>query len=105
MTVDEEFDLTDPPPTEEDLAIVAATSAGILAELDRALLAEALPDWRKMARVVANAMTAMKPALPTLSHAYYVYRLRDFVASGAIEARGDVQIMRFCELRSPRGEP
>ena len=105
MTTDDEFDMTDPPPTEEDLAIVASTPASVLAALDKALLDAASTDWRKMARVVGNAMAELKAELPDLSHSYYVYRLRDFVASGSLEARGDLQIMRFCELRRPTGAP
>ena len=105
MAADEEFDMTDPPPTAEDLAIVASASADVLAKLDKALLNAASKDWRKMARLVGNAMAELKSAVPDLSHSYYVYRLRDFVASGLLEARGDLTIMRFCELRRTAGEP
>jgi hypothetical protein len=104
MTADEEFDMTDPPPTAEDLAIVASASADVLAKLDKALLDAASKDWRKMARLVGNAMAELKSVVPDLSYSYYVYRLRDFVASGVLEFRGDLTIMRFCELRRTAGE-
>jgi hypothetical protein len=105
MTHDEEFDMTDPPPTAEDLAIVASVSADVIAKLDKALLNAASNDWRKMARLVGNAMAEAKPVVPDLSYSYYVYRLRDFVASGVLEFRGDLTIMRFCELRRTADEP
>lgn len=104
MSVDDEFDPRDPPPTAEDLAMIASAPREVVAKLDKALMDATSKDWRKMARLVGDAMLELDSVLPELSDSYYAYRLRSFIEAGALEARGDVSIMRFCEIRRPAGE-
>ena len=99
MSFADEFNLDDDPPSAEEMALVRQAGMDTRKRLDEALLRSASYSWRKMARLVADAMTEMKSDLPEVSDSYYSYRLRELVASGRLEARGRLSIMRFCELR------
>ena len=99
MSGSDNFEITDEPPTPEELAIVRDAGPETREKLDAALLRSASKTWRKMARLVADAMIEMEPTLPTVSYAYYGHRLRQLVETGILESRGELSVMRFCELR------
>ena len=99
MSFADEFNLDDELPSVEEVELVRQAGTDTRNRLDQALLRSASNSWRKMARLVADAMTEMESALPGVSDSYYSYRLRELVASGRLEARGKLSIMRFCELR------
>jgi len=102
---DTEFSLDDLPPDAEEEARYAALTQQQRLLIDQLLLARSSNTWQKMARIVATAMLDVPSDLADLSYGYFAQRLRHFVATGQLEARGNLSVMRHCELRlrSPSG--
>ena len=87
-----------PPLTAEERAVVSRLTESQRQAIDAALLAEVLPRWRKVAMVVACAM--YRPThVPGLPDTYYGQRISALVDEGRIEAQGNVEYMRFSEVR------
>ncbi len=93
----------DPPHQPLDAAereAVAALTSSDVAHIDAAILRHVTGQWRKVAMIVVSAM-----AEPGLVHGlpdvYFAERLKLLVASRRVEARGDLDRMRFSEARSP----
>lgn len=82
----------------EDLELIAALSSSQVQAIDAALLAAADSKWRKVAFLVATAMTSAA-RIPGLPDIYYAQRVREMVARGRLEARGVLSRMRYSEVR------
>ena len=91
----------DPPLSPEELHAVSALGAGELAEVDRALLRHATARWRKVAFVVASAMSDSACEEVKLPDIFFAQRVRELVNLGALEASGNLGYMRFSEVRLP----
>jgi hypothetical protein len=96
---DPDFTLDDPPPTPEESARNAALTEDQRRLIDTLLLKNASDTWRKMARIIASAMLEVPVELKDISDSYFAGRLRDLVATGQLESRGHLAVMRHCELR------
>ena len=81
----------------EEEAFVRNQDAAAIAELDERLLAECSVQWRKAARVVAATMSS-KSMAPL---GFLARRLDALSAAGRLEARGDLNYIRFSEVRLP----
>jgi hypothetical protein len=101
MPSPDETPYRDPLPTPLDLEIVAAAGPDVLKRIDAALLQAASHDWVKMARLVGDGVLELRTALPNVTDAYCMHRLRELVSLGRLEADGDMHLMRFCRLRQP----
>ena len=87
-----------PPLTPEERARVSRLTRQQLLAIDEALLAEVRPRWRKVAMVVACAMG--RPShIKGIPDTFYGQRMCALVAEGRIEAQGNVEYMRFSEVR------
>lgn len=95
MTIDSDEDRL---PDAQELELIAAPSEARIRAIDAALLAAASADWRKLAFLVAHAMTgpARARGIPDV---YYAERVRQLIAKGVLEARGNLSRMRYCEVR------
>lgn len=81
-------------------ARVEALSQCQVAATDEALVSAAAPQWQKVARLVAEAMTSNWPNKPSgIADVYYAQRVNRLVQKGILEARGDLRRMRFSEVR------
>ena len=69
--------------------------------LDSALIGGALTSWRKVARVVGDALVTMQGQLQPLPLGVYVRRIEALAKGGELEARGNIQFMRVGEVRLP----
>jgi len=87
--------------TEEDEELVSLLGAPDLEVIDTALLAECASSWRKVARVVGTTMRKLQEDFPNLSDSYYALRVAELVASGCLESQGNLDYMRFSEVRLP----
>jgi hypothetical protein len=85
---------------EQQEAECRLTQAEIQA-LDSALIAGALTSWRKVARVVGDAMVTLQGQFQPVPLGVYVRRIEVLVKSGELEARGNIQFMRVGEVRLP----
>ena len=89
----------DPPPDSDDLRAIAQLSEEDLRVIDRAILASASKDWRKVALVVAVAMDAHPDHYYDIPDVFYSQRVRHLVSGGKLQAQGNLARMRFSEVR------
>jgi hypothetical protein len=84
-------------------AIVEALSTDQIAEIDKALLTNCNQRWRKVAAVVGFTMSddamASFPGVPDI---FYALRVRSLVENGVLEASGNLDYMRYSEVRLSR---
>ena len=69
--------------------------------IDNLLLANAHTKWRKVALVVALTMTDLKIRERGIPDLFYAQRVRKLVEEGRLESQGNLQEMRFSEIRLP----
>jgi hypothetical protein len=91
----------DPPLTPEQAIQVSRLKQEDLWEIDRVLLAEAAPTWRKVARIVEMTIKELSQRFPRVPDIYYAQRVRRLVAVGELESQGNLEYMRFSEVRLP----
>jgi hypothetical protein len=89
----------DPPLDVEQSLRVSKLSQSELQEIDRALLANAIDKWRKVARLVLGAMNELSAQIPDVPDTYYAQRIRNLVELGMLESQGNLAYMRFSEVR------
>lgn len=89
----------DPPLDGEDEAAVAALEESDVATIDRAILSRCDQRWRKVAYVVGFAMADRPQRLAGIPDRFYAMRVRALVEAGVLEAQGNLQRMRFSEVR------
>ena len=94
------YEPEDGPLDPRSLARVAALTPAQVAAVDAALMAATDGHWRKIAYVVAVAMT--DPAhVPGIPEVFYADRVRGLVRTGTLEHQGALSRMRSCEVRKP----
>jgi hypothetical protein len=87
----------------EEQAEVGLLQAKDLEAIDSALLAECAASWRKVARVVGAAMNSLQERYPNVPDGFYALRVAGLVSAGTLESQGNLEYMRFSEVR--RAEP
>lgn len=70
-----------------------------VARIDAALLAQANFQWRKVARVVGTAMLKQSHGIVGVPDVYYAKRVRVLVRRGVLQAQGNLNVMRYSEVR------
>jgi hypothetical protein len=75
--------------------------AADLQAIDAALLGDCAVSWRKVARVVGTAMRALQDSQPDIPAGYYAQRVALLVSAGRLESQGNLEYMRFSEVRLP----
>jgi len=73
-------------------------------DLDAIILSHARKEWQKVARIAAQTMQECDVAPTDDRLEAVVARVRDLVARGRLEAKGDVTRPRFSEVRLPADE-
>lgn len=88
------------PPTEEEQARIDKLTPEEIHVIDEAILASVSAQWRKVARVVGGAIIATAETVPDgVPDIFYGERVRQLVAAGKVESQGDLNCMRFSEIR------
>ena len=90
---------------EEEQKAVALLLPEQVARTDQALLRECSSQWRKVARVVGTALGALAGEFPHLPAGFCAQRIAELVAYGHLESQGNLQHMRFSEVRVPQQQP
>lgn len=93
-----------PPDTELDgdqQAIVAGLTAEQVALIDGRLIAECSTSWRKVARVAIPIVLEPPEGIAEVPDGYLARRVQVLVASGRLESQGNLDYMRFSEVRLP----
>jgi hypothetical protein len=91
----------DPPLNAEQRARVAMLTAKEVEDIDAMLLSNVTERWRKVAMVTGMVMTQAETREFGLPDIYYAERIRELAAKGAIESAGNLNHMRYTEIRLP----
>jgi len=97
----EEIPQPNPALTAEEQSAVAKLTAADLQVIDAAILANSSNRWLKVARVVTSAEDALSNSYPDLSYVFYAQRLIRLAEEGRLESQGNLEYMRFREIRLP----
>ena len=85
---------------EEEQAAAALTPSQV-ANIDGMLIANCAPSWRKVARVVMSALATDPEALADVPTGVFARRVKALVQAGQLECQGNLDYMRFSEVRLP----
>ncbi|AJQ84365.1 DUF3658 domain-containing protein [Xanthomonas oryzae pv. oryzae] len=94
--------LDDPPLDAEELEAAASLTSDDIQAIDCALIAASRASWSKVALVVSVAMDAYPDAYCDIPDIFYAQRIRYLVSAGHLEASGNLNRMRFSEVRLSR---
>lgn len=97
---DDEAD--DPPLTATQQAAADRLTAADLRTIDGALLRNLTGNYRKVAMIVSLAMGSDKSFYPDVIDVFYAQRLKLMVERGLVESVGDLNRMRYSEVRLPQ---
>ena len=97
----EEIPEINPPLTPEEQSASARLTEADLRIIDAEILANTSTQWHKVARVVMSATGALSDRFPDLPYVFYAQRLRRLAEEGRLESRGNLEFMRFSEVRTP----
>jgi hypothetical protein len=89
----------DKAPSDDSQDILTKLTAAQLVSIDEVLISECATSWRKVARVVAEAMDALDTSLPDIPDWFYAERVAMLVTSGKLTSQGNLAFMRFSEVR------
>jgi uncharacterized protein DUF3658 len=70
-----------------------------LHRIDECLLSHGSREWQKVARVIGSVMAVLGPQFPNAPHVFYAQRIKHLAEIGAIEAAGDLNRIRYSEVR------
>ena len=91
--------------TEEEIAAVATLRAADCEIIDAAILAHSASHWLKVARVMIHAENELIGRFPAISRRFYAERLKHLVQAGLLESQGNLNHLRFSEVRIPPPSP
>lgn len=101
--LNEEVREPDPDLTPAQKVLLEKLSNDEIQEIDELLLSHAKRGWRKVAMLVGLAMRDRKSELEGVPDIFYSQRVCALVEKGRLEAQGNLQYMRFSEVRLPKG--
>lgn len=85
--------------TQEQLKLVSGLSKTEIHEIDQALLSHASQRWQKVAKIVGTTMMKLPSPIQGIPDVYYATRIKFLVEAGALEAAGNLDYMRYSEVR------
>ena len=89
-------------PEAGEVELTARLSSHRLQEIDVTLVSHAKPTWLKVARVVHDALASGGFAVDDDAVDLHTRRVAGLVASGKLEAQGNLRRPRWSEVRLPR---
>jgi hypothetical protein len=98
-----EIPMANPPLSVEEQCVVAQLTDVDRQDIDAAILAQCSNHWFKVTRVTCDAEKALSDRYPGLSYIFYAQRLIQLVEQGRLESQGNLEHMRFSEVRLPNG--
>ncbi len=91
----------DPDLTLAQKTLVERLTEEQILEIDNLLLSHATRRWRKVAMLVGLAMMEDDKCPEGIPDVFYSQRIRKLVEEGRLESQGNLQYMRFSEVRLP----
>ena len=96
-----EIPIANPPLSSDEQAVVAGLTKTDLQVIDAAILANSSNRWLKVAMVVVRTEKELSDRYPGLLHVFYAQRLIHLANEGRLESRGNLEYVRFSEVRLP----
>ena len=96
-----------PPDTaldDEEERFIGQLSEAQISIIDDGLLADCRPSWRKVARIVGDALDKFPEDLADVPLGFFARRVKALVDAGRLESRGSLDDMHFSEVRLPHSE-
>ncbi len=93
-----------PPDTDlddEEERLAGQLSEAQIAVIDDALLADCESTWRKVARIVGDALDKLPDDLADVPVGFLARRAKALVEAGRLEAQGNLHYICFSEVRRP----
>ncbi len=87
--------------TPEEAKVAASLSPELIEAIDACLLSFAIKHNRKVARLVGSVMMDKSLRVPGLPDLFYRDRVKVLVAKGLLIAEGNLEYMRYSEVRLP----
>ena len=98
----EEIPMANPPLSTEEQSVVAKLTDADLQIIDAAIMTNSSTRWLKVAMVVWQTEKALSDRYAGLSYIFYALRLIHLVDEGRLESQGNLEYMRFSEVRIPQ---
>ena len=95
----------DGPLTPEAEAQARLPTAVDLQRIDECLLSHVSHQWTKVARVIGQTMLVLSRELPGIPDGFYSLHIKHLAESGAIEAAGKLNRIRYSEIRIAGTKP
>ena len=93
----------DGPLTPEQVAVVERLSRDDIAKIDEGLISNCCDRWRKVAMVVGTTMTGGSThRYEDVPDVFYSQRVKALVEKGLLESQGNLDFMRYSEVRLPK---
>ena len=96
--------MPDPELTPEQKELVSTLSQKDIELIDKALLSNSCKFWRKVARIVGATMSEIPHRVEGIPDVFYASRIQFLVQEGKLKSQGDLNKMRFCEVKLPGEE-
>jgi len=94
------YEEPDPDLTKKQKELVKRLSSEKLKYIDKALLSNIDSKYyRKVARIIGSTMTECPDLPKKIPDVFYSQRIKKMVKSGHLESQGDLQYMRYSEVR------
>ena len=93
-----------PPLTPDQKAKVEQLIEEDIKKIDEAILLSTWQHWRKVASVVGKTMVLIEDQFPGIPDSFYAERVRKLVEVGLLISQGNLEYMRFSEVRLPPQE-
>ena len=90
-----------PPLSGQEQSAAASLTSDDFASIDSAILSCAIPRWQKVAMIISRAIEKLESRYPVFSSAFYARRVQILAAEGRLESQGDLDYMRFSEVKLP----
>jgi hypothetical protein len=100
--VNDEVPEANPPLSAEERSVIAGLTDADIETIDGAILANSSSRWLKVARVVGDTEEALEGRYPGVSYIFYAQRLRYLAEQRRLESQGNLEYMRFSEVRLPQ---
>ena len=91
----------DPELTAEQIELAKKLSPQDLKQIDNLLISEACKHWRKVARIVGFTMSKIPERIYGLPDVFYSQRVKELVKQGKLESAGNLDYMRYSEVKLP----
>lgn len=90
--------------TEEQKVIASSLTESEIQKIDNMLMSFVKVSWRKVAMLVAATMIELPNKKHDLPDVFYSERVRKLVEAGRLEPQGNLQYMRYSEVRLPKSD-